>query len=91
MNQEKINLILNEIYRRIYKVSNPPADWDQLLENATVNKFGQKEIPFMDYECEEEVMKNTIKSVLKEHRVPKWMHQMFESTIWLGCSPKTKK
>lgn len=82
--------ILHEIYRRVYAVSTPSVDWDFLLENAAINKNGQKEIPFMNYECEEEVMDKILETVLKEYKVPKYRKQLFKNSFYLGCSPKTK-
>jgi hypothetical protein len=82
--------ILHEIYRRVYNVSKPRADWDYLLENATTNENGQKEIPFMNYECEEEVMDKILEDVLKEYKVPKYRQHLFRNSFYLGCSPKTK-
>ena len=40
MKQEKIDKILNEIYVRLYKESTPTADFNELVENATINEFG---------------------------------------------------
>jgi hypothetical protein len=82
--------ILNEMYRRAFSQSTPKGDWDQILENATLNSQGQKEIPFMDYECEDEIMKKIIDDVLKENKVPKWKRKSYEISFWLGCSPKSK-
>jgi hypothetical protein len=83
--------ILHEIYRRAFAASEPPGDWDKLLENATVNQNGQKEIPFMDYECEEETMESIFENVMKEFKVPRWRRRAFHASFMLGCSPKTKR
>jgi hypothetical protein len=87
---ERDTMILHEIYRRAFAASQPPGDWDKLLENATVNQDGQKEIPFMDYECEAETMESIFQDVMKEFKVPKWRRMAFHTSFMLGCSPKTK-
>ena len=90
MKQEKIDKILNEIYVRLYKESTPTADFNELVENAVINEFGQKEIAFMDYEITDEALDSIIKKTMKEYRVPKVYRDKFKYTIYLGCSPKTK-
>lgn len=90
MTTKRTTTILNEIYRRAFAASTPQGDWDELLKNATTNDFGQKVIPFMDYELDDETAKKIIEDVMKEYRVPKWQRKSFALTYWLGCSPKTK-
>ena len=82
--------ILHELYRRSFKASEPSADWDELLENATINEEGQKEIPFMDYECEQEILENIFNDVMKEYKIAKHKRKSYSITFYLGCSPKTK-
>lgn len=90
MTTKKQDEILHELYRRAYAASTPPADWDELLKNAETDDAGRKHIPFMEHECETETMENILTAVLKQYRVPKYLHQAFRTTFWLGCSPKSK-
>lgn len=83
--------ILHEIYRRAFAASTPPGNWDELLANATINEEGRKEIPFMDYECEHEVLESIFEGVMKENKVPQWRRRAFYTSFMLGCSPKTKR
>lgn len=87
---KKDETILHEMYRRAFKDSTPSGDWDELLNNAQTNEMGQKVIPFMDYECEQEVMEKIVNDVLKEYKVPKSRRHLFSVSFHLGCSPKTK-
>jgi hypothetical protein len=82
--------ILHELYRRAFAASTPKGDFDKLVENATINERGQKEIPFMDYECEAEVLEEILNSVMKEFKVRVRERKSFEFGFYLGCSPKTK-
>ena len=82
--------ILHEIYRELFKASTPSGDWDELLENATINERGEKEIPFMDYEIDKDKMQIIFDTVMKKYRIPKYKIRQFSVEIWLGCSPKTK-
>ena len=83
--------IMSEMYRRAYAASTPVGDFDAMVQNAPLNEFGQKVIPYLKYECEQEVMEQIIVDVLKEHKVPKRRHELFRNSFMLGCSPKTKQ
>lgn len=83
--------IMSEMYRRAYAASTPVGDFDAMVQNAPRNEFGQKVIPYLKYECEQEVMEQIIIDVLKEHKVPKRRHELFRNSFMLGCSPKTKQ
>jgi len=83
--------ILLEIYRRVYAVSEPPADFDQLVANAEINELGQKVIKYLDYECDDDVMKQICEKTLDESKVKGWKRKQFFNSFWLGCSPKSKK
>ena len=79
-----------EIYRRMYRVATPPADFDELVANAKVNERGQKDIGYMNYELESSVADSIIEEVIKEHKVPKHLKGTFRFSVILGCSPKDK-
>ena len=81
--------IINELYRRSFAASNPPGNWDELLEKAELNENGQKVIPYMDYECKHEKLQEIFDSVMKEYKVPKYRINAFSFNFWLGCSPKS--
>lgn len=83
--------ILTEMYRRAFAASTPPADFDALVAAAEINALGQKVIPYLKYECEQEVMEQIVVDVLKEYKVPKRRHELFRRSFMLGCSPKTKQ
>jgi hypothetical protein len=89
--REKDDKILMEIYKRTYAVATPPADFDVLLANATLDEHNRKVIPYDDYELEEDVALQIINDVMKEFKVPKWKRQLFINTYRLGCSPKNKQ
>ena len=83
--------ILMEIYRNVYAVAEPPANFDELMANAEINKEGQKVIKFMDYECEEAVMQRILDDTMDKYKVKDYRRKQFSFSFWLGCSPKTKK
>ena len=83
--------ILMEIYRNVYAVAEPPANFDELMANAEINKEGQKVIKFMDHECEEAVMQRILDETMDKYKVKDYRRKQFSFSFWLGCSPKTKK
>jgi len=79
-------------YRQLYAHATPPANFDKLVEEATINDRGQKEIPFMDYEIDEETMDKIIEDTMKAYKIKgKILKNRFKTTIYLGCLPKTKR
>jgi hypothetical protein len=82
--------ILLEIFRRVYAVSEPPADFDQLVAEAKTNEFGQKVIKYLDYECDDLLMIEICNKVLDEFKVKGYKRKQLFLSFWLGCSPKSK-
>lgn len=79
-------------YRQLYAHATPPANFDKLVEEAAINEHGQKVIPFMDYEIDEETMDKIIEDTMKAYKIKgKILKNRFRTTIYLGCSPKTKR
>ena len=81
--------IVNLLYRRAFAASNPPADFDELLEKAETNQWGQKIIPYMDHECSQEKLQEIFDVTMKEYKVPKERIKAFSFHFWLGCSPRS--
>lgn len=90
MKQSRDEKILFDFYRRVYKAATPSADFDELLENATINERGQKEIDYNAYEIDDEIMEQIIKDIFKQYRVPVYRRKAFNFEFHLGCGPKTK-
>ena len=82
--------IVLEIYQLLFAASTPPADFNELMENATVNDRGQKEIPFMDHEIDKGDFEEIMNKRLRKSRLPKYKKQIIRNTVYLGCSPKFK-
>ena len=82
--------ILLEIYRKVYSVSEPPADFDELVANAELNERGEKDIKFMNYECEESVMQQIFDETMAKYKIKPYKQKHFSFSFWLGCSPKSK-
>jgi hypothetical protein len=88
MRRNKIDDALFDCYRELFANSTPVGDFDKLVEEAELNEWGQKVIPFDDYVIAEETCRNIISDTLTKHKVPKRLHQSFNTAIYLGCSPR---
>ncbi len=82
---------LTECYRKLYKASTPPADFDELIKNATTNENGEKVIDFMAHEICEYEFSEIMSDVIKQYKIRSHRQDLFKNTIRLGCSPKFKK
>ena len=79
-------------YRRLYKASEPSADFDKLMEEVQVNEEGKKVIDYMSYEIDMATYEEIIKEVIKEFNIkPKHRVQAFKLTMMFGATPKFKK
>ena len=82
---------MRECYRKLYKASTPSADFDELVNNASIDENGQKVIDFMAYEICEYEFSEIVSDVIKEYKIRSHRQDLFKNTILLGCSPKFKK
>lgn len=87
-NEEKA---LRECYRKLYKASTPPADFDELMNNAPIDENGKKVIDFMAHEICEYEFSEIMSNIIKEYKIRSHRQDLFKNTILLGCSPKFKK
>lgn len=89
--EERDKEILWEMYRLAFRASTPSADFDELVANAVMNERGQLEIPFLDYECDEDTLQQIVDDTMKKYKIPTWRRKQFSVAFYLGCSPKTKR
>jgi hypothetical protein len=83
---------MRECYRRLYKASEPSADFDELLKDAPTNEKGQKVIDYMAYEISIDDYNEIVNGIIKEFKIkPEYRAEMFRRTIAFGASPKFKK
>jgi hypothetical protein len=91
MTNKNIDKAIMHCYRELFANATPAASFDELLKNSTVNDSGQREIPFMDYEIEEEKFNEIIEDTIAVYKIKrKILKQSFRFTVLMGCSPKFK-
>lgn len=91
MKQNKFDMAMMHCYRQLYANATPAANFDELIENADTNQFGQKVIAFMDYELEEDLFEEIMEQTIKDFKITKGFSDLFKRSILLGCSPKFKR
>ena len=82
---------MRECYRKLYKASTPSADFDELVNNASIDENGQKVIDYNAHEICEYEFSEIMSDVIKEYKIRPHRQDLFKNTILLGCSPKFKK
>lgn len=85
---KKLTDIVYEIYREMYLQSQPPADFDKLVADATLDDQGKKVIPFMSHEIDIEVYDKILSDILDKHNVKATDRIRISINVSLGCSPK---
>jgi len=93
--KDKVSEALWDCLVELYANSTPSADFNKLVEEAPINDRGQKDVPFMDYEIEQEKMEEIVEKhrskLLKGSRNKHFYERQFNFNIYLGCSPKSKR
>ena len=65
--KDKLELALHEAYIKAYKLAEPSADFDTLVENAEIMSDGKKNIHFENYFLDEDIEENILNEVAKKY------------------------
>ena len=90
MTQDKLIKLVHDTYQLLFQASTPKGDYYKMLEEAELDEFGFKVIPFNDYEITPEEYTEILQKQLLTYGLTKFDKLMLENTIHLGCSPKFK-
>jgi len=97
--EEMLLEIVDNIYRAMYKVSYPPADYDKLIKDfedkiPTNTPYDKVELfaePFyMDHEIEEKIATDILYKEMSKFKLKSHEKDMIKTAVWLGASPKFK-
>jgi len=90
--KKRIENAMLDCYRDLFANSTPKGNFDKLMEEASTNEFGQKIIPFMDYEVDEKDFDIILQKYVEDKslKLSKYEKRGFSISIHLGCSPKFK-
>lgn len=87
---KKLGEIVMEILRVLYANSSPKCNFDMLVENSPIGEDGRKQIPYDDYEINEDLMRSIVNTYIKKNRLTKREQDIIKFNVYLGPSPKTK-
>ena len=87
MKYSKINKVVKKCYVEIYSKSSPPVDYNELLEKAPTNFFGQKVIDFNSYEVKETTFYETVDKICNTYKATKKEKIVVLSNLLLGEVP----
>lgn len=82
--------IVHETYEELYRQSTPSVDFSELIYGAEINAFGEREIPYENYEICKNQFDKILKNKIKKFNLSGVNKNKFINTITLGCSPKFK-
>lgn len=81
---------MRDLYRNSVGLDGKPGDFDKLLENATLNERGGKEIPFMDYYIPDKKFKEILDKWIPK-KATKYEENILLCNICMGASPTSCK
>ena len=81
--------LIRDCYRELYKKSTPSVNFDLLMENATINEDGEKEIPMNDYVIDRKLFEEIVNKYKNKIRGPEYRKRAFSNSIYLGAGPKS--
>lgn len=85
--KKKLQEIVFEIYRELFKKAQPPLDFDGVLENAKKQQL--KQDWFMAHYLDLDVQCEIVDGVCKAHKLTQYERNRISSTVHLGCSPNS--
>ena len=91
MKQSKFEKAILNFYIEIYTVATPSVDFNDLVDKAPVNKYGQKEIEFNSYEVDGDLFDKILHETCKKFKLNIREKKMFMFEAYLGASPKIER
>jgi len=91
MKQSKLEKAILHFYIEIYKVATPSVDFNDLVDKAPINKYGQKEIEFNSYEVDGELFDKILNQICKKFKLNLSEKKIFMFECYLGASPKRNR
>lgn len=87
MNDKKLSDIVIEVYRELYKNSEPKADFDEMMRAGET----KKEEFFMDYYLDVDKQQEIMDEVMGRYKLDKYMKRRISENVNLGCSPNASR
>lgn len=85
--EEKLWVIVENIYRKLYQATTPKGDWEQMKESGETQKEGF----FNNYTISEKRFLEILNEEINNRKLSKFDIERIKATVYLGCSPKFEK
>ena len=89
--RNRLQELIYECYRELYREAEPSANFDELLEAAPLDEWGRKVIQYNDYYLPRE----KFESIANKHKNKMKMNNMeehsYEFMVYLGATPTCKR
>ena len=91
----KVSEIIRNIYRDAYKAADPPADYDELMDNPPVKVFGdgsiRREIDYDGHKIGETRFSEIVESHIKKNKLKSEVADKVRFGAFFGLGPKIVK
>ena len=88
--RKRLEEIIFDCYRELYKESTPSADFDALLEAAPSDNMGRKVIKYDDYYIPREKFEEIAEKHKKRMKMYRHEEHAYGIAVYLGASPSSK-
>lgn len=90
MTYKQLKEILHEYYVELYQKATPPADFDELVKNATIDERGDKAIDMDAYVLDDVIVSEIVDTYIKKYKLKHQYLSTFNFHAWLGPIPRSK-
>lgn len=82
---------MQELYANAIGFDGKPGDFDALLKNFTIDKFGRKVISMDDYYISTEKFEEIIQKHLSDKKLRPYERKALSNELYLGATPTCNK
>jgi hypothetical protein len=89
--RKRLQQLIEECYRELYREAEPSADFDQLLEQAPLDSMGRKVIDYESYYIPKEKFEEIAEKHKNKMKMYKFEESSYNLAIYLGATPTCNK
>jgi hypothetical protein len=87
ISSEKLEQILIEIYREMYRKSIPSADFDEMMDKGETKQSNF----YLKYYLPEQDQIKIVNIVCDKYNLDTFSRKQLSTEVWLGCSPTASR
>jgi hypothetical protein len=89
--RKRLQFLIEECYREMYRAATPSADYDKLLEEASTDEWGRKVIDYNSYYLDSEKFEEIANKYKSKMKMYKPEEHAFSLAVYLGSTPTSSK